>query len=90
MPIARLVNNYFSIHPDDRGPAVILIQRALQRLGYEVPQDGKFEEATGAAVRQLQREAQLEETGVVNVETANAIDAKIHTLMDEGRDTTQA
>lgn len=84
MSIAQLVSSYFSIGEGDAGPAIAAIQRVLKRLGYEVPDNGKFEETTGAAVREFQRAEGLEETGLVNLETARAIDAKIHQHMAEG------
>ena len=82
--IAQLVSSYFSIGAGDSGPAIAMIQRALKRLGYEVTENGRFEETTGTAVREFQRAEGLEETGLVNLETAHAIDAKIHKHMAEG------
>ena len=89
MGISALVYPHYSIGPTDRGPGVLLIQRALDRLGYEVPQDGEFKEETEYAIRQFQGAASLEETGLVNVETAAAIDAAIHKLVASGRNSTK-
>jgi hypothetical protein len=50
-----------------RGPIVRLLQDELARLRYEVPVNGRFDEATGRAVLALRKVAGLE-----RVESANA------------------
>jgi L,D-transpeptidase catalytic domain/Putative peptidoglycan binding domain len=49
------------------GPAVLLLQDELARLRYEVPVNGRFDEATGRAVLAFRKVVGLE-----RVETANA------------------
>lgn len=89
MSISSLVYQHFVLGRGDRGPGVQLLQQVLYRLGYEVPQNGEFEEQTTAAVRKFQGAKDLEENGLVNVETAAALDAEIHKRVAEGRDASQ-
>lgn len=63
------------VRPGDAGRAVDAVQRALLERGFESvgAADGVFGDQTGWAVVELQRSLGLEETGVVDEETAIAL-----------------
>lgn len=63
--------------PDGRGEAIEALQAALRRVGLEVPSTGRYDQATEAAVRRLQRRSQVEETGVFGPETLAALHAEL-------------
>jgi peptidoglycan hydrolase-like protein with peptidoglycan-binding domain len=86
MPISTLVHPHFVLGPGDRGPAVLLVQKALNKIGFEVPEDSEFRSSTEAAVMVFQEKAELEPNGFVDVATAQAIDAVIHKMVLLGRD----
>jgi len=57
----------------DCGPHVVELQRALRAAGHVVRVTGQFDEATGQAVRNVQRLASLDPSGVVTDETWAAL-----------------
>jgi hypothetical protein len=63
------------LRPGDEGRAVDAVQRALLERGYESVgvADGVYGDQTGWAVAELQRSLGLDETGVVDEETAIAL-----------------
>ncbi len=61
------------INRGDKGPAVILLQGMLQKLGHAIKADGVFGEATEGAVRAFQQGAEVDVDGKVGEETANAL-----------------
>ncbi len=63
--------------PGGRGEDVRAVQTALEAIGYGLPvhgADGSYEDETSAAVARFQRDAGLDPTGRVNVETLAALD----------------
>lgn len=56
-----------------QGPDVAKLQRALSEAGFGVPAIGKFGPKTEAAVLAFQKAHQLEETGVVDSDTWQAL-----------------
>ena len=68
-----------TLRPGDRGQDVELLQYRLQRVGYRgpddapVPERGHFDAATEHAVRHLQRDHGLAETGRVDPDTLQAL-----------------
>jgi len=63
-----------------RGENVERIQHALNRAGFHQTVDGKFGDATYAAVRQFQEENDLEVDGKVDEETLAALGLDLDTL----------
>jgi len=67
------------LRPGDRGQEVELLQYRLQRVGYRgpddapVPERGHYDAATEHAVRHLQRDHGLAETGRVDPDTVQAL-----------------
>ncbi len=62
------------IKPGDQGQVVTQLQERLQRAGYyEGEPSGSYDEATVAAVRKLQTDADLEPTGVFDVASFEAL-----------------
>lgn len=82
----------------DDGPWVVMLQTELVQRGYKLPQygvDGDFGAETESAVIQLQRDWDLDETGVCNAETWDILDnaplpASSYKVIIHGLDYTQA
>lgn len=64
---------------------VAKIQEALCVSGYDIPIDGKYEAKTDAAVRNFQREMNLDADGICGVNTQKALGI-YDELMEPGRD----
>lgn len=56
-----------------QGPAVVALQQSLTRAGYTVPATGNFLDMTVAAVRKLQGNAGLDQTGSVDFATWSSL-----------------
>ena len=54
-------------------PDVLSVQSALAEMGFSVPQDGVMGPTTKAAIRQFQQKSGLSVTGLLDVETREAI-----------------
>src|SRR5262245_20878836 len=69
---------------DLRGDDVALLQRELAIIGFTVPEverdQGAFGQGTHEAVTRFQNQSCLEPTGVVDAETARAINAAVDAL----------
>lgn len=71
------------IRLNDQGPRVERLQRALTELGFSPgPSDGVFGPKTERAVKAFQRSVDLEPTGIVNSQTANALNNSLTGLED--------
>lgn len=66
-------NNTSIIKLGSNGEDVLLLQEALQELGYNLETNGKFDGATYSAVFDFQKKNNLEPTGIVTPEVLNAI-----------------
>jgi hypothetical protein len=62
----RAMHLHGTLRVGARGPIVRLLQDELARLRYEVPVNGRFDEATGRAVLAFRKVAGLERTESVN------------------------
>ncbi len=72
-----------TIKRGDKGPAVILVQGILHRLGYEIDEvDGVFGKQTLAAVEEFQGTTGVEADGLVGNNTANALIGEVWGLED--------
>ncbi len=75
---------------DDTDPMIANFQVMLEGLGYKLDRDdGYFDEATEAAVKAFQAENDLEETGIVDEQTAGMIDTKVIEKIRAGEDDIQ-
>ncbi|MYW12943.1 peptidoglycan-binding protein [Streptomyces sp. SID2563] len=61
------------IKPDQRGDAVVCVQKALQLAGYGIVRDGVYGQATYAALTAFQRSRGLSADGIVGPKTGDAI-----------------
>lgn len=57
----------------DTGAYVERLQRELSQLGYEVPVDGVFGEATDTAVKKFQQDHNLTVDGIVGPQTGRQV-----------------
>lgn len=75
---------------DDTDPMIANFQVMLEGLGYELDRDdGYFDETTEAAVKAFQADNDLEETGIVDEQTAGMIDTKVIEKIRAGEDDIQ-
>lgn len=71
-----------SLRYGDSGPAVVQLQRALDRSGlYPYEYDGIYGNDTRQAVRQFQRIRRLEVTGLADTETLRALDIDLISVL---------
>ena len=63
-----------ALQRDSTGKEVLLLQKKLQSIGYEIKElDGVFGDETERAVEEFQRDQNLDDTGIVNHETWRAL-----------------
>src|SRR5690242_8828316 len=70
----------------DHGEKVTLLQRALNRNGFNLIVDGDFTDATDMAVRQFQEENGLEVNGLAGEDTLRALGLDPDTLEELSSD----
>jgi len=88
--LGGLFDRFTTLKKGDKGPAVERLQNELNKLGAALVPDGKFGNATKAAVSSLQRDHSLKPTGVVDSATWGAIakggPSSVSTAPGVGRD----
>lgn len=72
-----------------RGDEVLLLQKALQKLGYSVPLSGEFDRATYAAVRTFQSSHKLPVTGVVDAGVREVLNPIVRQVLAEDKATAE-
>lgn len=60
----------------DCGEKVVEVQKKLYNIGYNLEVDGKYGETTATVIKRFQNENALEETGIYNNETKQALETK--------------
>ena len=83
-----LVNDDDPMVFDQVSQRIINAQNILNAMGYEVRNDGYFDQETKNAVLDLQSQNDLEETGTINVQTADFMsDWLLNYIQDKDNDT---
>lgn len=70
-----------------QGDEVLLLQKALQKLGYSVALNGEFDRATYAAVRTFQSSQKLPVTGAVEAPVREALNPTVRRVLAEEKAT---